>query len=495
MIFDFVFFFASPVSVFGIIKRGTQRNETKRVHFFLGKIVPMASRSFGDTDMASDFNARKAAVLRKESWLPGSRPGEPDVYWSAIRKNVKYVFSEWARTDKVVVLNVPEKMRIPIELFHVGIRNLEINIMGRDKYRYVRDEDHPEYVPHHRAGADEDHTRSTWDVINGIASNGTVEGISVSGARVIDDEMTVALARAIKANTRMSKFTLDVRFIDDTDVVTRNISRAVFDGLRDNPTSNISTLGLIGFDVHDIDSRAMLQFVFTGDTLVRHLKLSLIDNTGNGFSGLETLIKDTTTLISLNLSRTRLLDAGLKHVFDGMSRNRSIVELNVSITNFGEGAYPVDHAGRSLGRFLMTNHTIGVLNMGGVKLSDTALVLMMDGLTLNSTLKKLVIWGCIPDTEGAADAVERYLKATRVLRELDISATTFDRDAAESIGDGLKENRSIGTVFIGPDTDGSLEQSIRDYETGTLPRIVDPIHGWPMKIYKRDGGGVVTRLK
>lgn len=437
----------------------------------------------------------KEEVLNEESWLPGARPGEPEGAFPAIKAELERFFAHGPDARNHMHLVIPDKVRIPMSLWDLDLRYLRITILW--KTTRDRDERH-EYWAEDLHTADNDQTASTYDVIYGISKNKNLSVLKVNGLRLADGGVGGSLGMELKRNTTLRHFSMTDTYVPGADSI-EILARAVEDAFSPQSVSEITKLQVNGLSINHEYTGRFLANVFGGRTKVTTLSLGLMDPIRRGgFDILEGLIAGTTSITHLDLSGSSLGDDGLRHVFNGVKRNSSLLSLKLSDTNPRAGTTAVDGAGSAMHDAFRAHTKLMVFKMKHTLIGKSAFSLMMNGIKESAApIDTINIYGSIPATADAASEISQLLSVSPYLVTLDISDTAFPGDeAGDYIGRGVRASQSLEKLTIGPDRDSSITRGIIR-ASGGLPSIpTESFAGMKnMDVRVRDEHGTIQSLR
>ncbi|XP_070275732.1 leucine-rich repeat-containing protein 74A [Myotis yumanensis] len=184
-------------------------------------------------------------------------------------------------------------------------------------------------------------------------------------------------------------------------------------------------------------------------------ELNISDN-ALGFEGAkvisEFLQKNSSSLVSLQLSGNNFKDQSAELLCQALSANYRIKEMDLSHNEF------CDKDGEFLGSMLALNVGLQTLDLSWNHLSSRAAVSLSNGLRSNVTLKTLDISMNGFGNEGAA-ALGEVLKSNSSLAYLDVSNNDIGNEGIIKLSKGLEFNECLRTLklFLNPmNIDGAV---------------------------------------
>ncbi|XP_036169878.1 leucine-rich repeat-containing protein 74A isoform X2 [Myotis myotis] len=174
-----------------------------------------------------------------------------------------------------------------------------------------------------------------------------------------------------------------------------------------------------------------------------------ISNNALGFEGAkviaEFLQKNSSSLLSLQLSGNKFKDQSAELLCQALSANYRIKEMDLSHNEFS------DKDGEFLGSMLALNVGLQTLDLSWNHLSPRAAVSLSNGLRSNVTLKTLDISMNGFGNEGAA-ALGEALKSNSSLAYLDVSNNDISNEGIIKLSKGLEFNECLRTLklFLNP---------------------------------------------
>ncbi|XP_015413566.1 PREDICTED: leucine-rich repeat-containing protein 74A isoform X1 [Myotis davidii] len=177
-------------------------------------------------------------------------------------------------------------------------------------------------------------------------------------------------------------------------------------------------------------------------------ELNISDN-ALGFEGAkviaEFLQKNSSSLLSLQLSGNKFKDQSAELLCQALSANYRIKEMDLSHNEFS------DKDGEFLGSMLALNVGLQTLDLSWNHLSSRAAVSLSNGLRSNVTLKTLDVSMNGFGNEGAA-ALGEVLKSNSSLAYLDVSNNDISNEGIIKLSKGLEFNECLRTLklFLNP---------------------------------------------
>ena len=192
---------------------------------------------------------------------------------------------------------------------------------------------------------------------------------------------------------------------------------------------------------------------------IHTLSLSVIHSDEMALNALVTLMKQSKSIVSYNLS-SLLGDNDAALICDALAGNDVIEELSLAANGIGlEGA-------RAFGSFLKANNngTLESLNLGSNRFGDEGVFALVDGLRSNESLRKLNLSYCRISNEGAV-ALASLLSHDSHLVELDVSNNHIGEAGWIALANVLKQNQNLQHLSIS----GSFGFGKANFESAFIP--------------------------
>ncbi|KAK8838383.1 Leucine-rich repeat-containing protein 74A [Tritrichomonas musculus] len=153
-----------------------------------------------------------------------------------------------------------------------------------------------------------------------------------------------------------------------------------------------------------------------------------------GISKLFESLSKNDTLVSLNLSDTSL-DKGIAKSFHFYLKRTTVLrDLDLSKNNFGDSVSYV------FSEVLPTQDTIVNLNLSSCKITDEGSTVLCKAISQNKTIKKLLLKDNFLSRKNGFDLVE-ILKSNEVLRMVDLTSNQIDCFALDAIETMCQRNK------------------------------------------------------
>ncbi len=153
-------------------------------------------------------------------------------------------------------------------------------------------------------------------------------------------------------------------------------------------------------------------------------------------------IKNSFSLVQLNISGNEIDDDLFKFVMSGMTYNISLLELNISHNRIG------DSGAKRLAKYLIRNEILLSLNLTNNCISYDGSRYLSQALKVNKTLEELYLKLNKFD-DKAGSKFFKDLALNEGLRVLDLSANSLGHLSARKIAELIQTGTTLKQVFIG----------------------------------------------
>lgn len=229
-----------------------------------------------------------------------------------------------------------------------------------------------------------------------LLTNSTLKSLDL-GYNNINDKVN-KLAEALTNNTTLTSLSLG------NTKISREGIRKLAKALEKNRT--LTTLNLQN-NADYIDDKYGLKFTAALDPLVRNnttiTSLNLSDNLINaeGIKPFAEALKENTTLQSLNLSNNTLRKEGIEHISQALETNNTLTTINLSYNDIG------DDGAKRLAQVLTKNTTLSFLNLSKNNIGLIGATSLTEALMINRTMTHLIMH----ENELRAAGVDELVKA------------------------------------------------------------------------------------
>lgn len=205
---------------------------------------------------------------------------------------------------------------------------------------------------------------------------------------------------------------------------------------------NIQTLNLEDTYLKDLNVVNFLKICLLENNYITDVDLS-----SNSFDSnrvveqIAELIHCSKTITKLNLESTGLRDSHVFYLRQGLMKNNSMIELNISHNSFG------DNGGKLFADLIRTNTSLKILNLSWNNLRPSHTSLIFKSLQYNNTLVELSLaFNGLNDV--ASEYLGKLLIKNKTLANLNIANNRISNEGASDIAIGLAHNTTLETLNI-----------------------------------------------
>ena len=252
-------------------------------------------------------------------------------------------------------------------------------------------------------------------IFEGLQNNTTLINLNLSHTGIANTDLGTArsLTKMLQVNKSLTHLDLsnNITFSDPG-------ARWIFEGLQNNTTLVNLNLSRTGITATDPDTARSLTKMFQINKSLTHL----------------------------DLSKNRLSDSGAHSIFEGLTCNITLVNLNLSHTGI---VVITPETALSLTKMLQVNKSLTHLDLSNYPISfPHVMKSIFEGLKHNSTLRYLNLHAVTEITDTIAEYIAEALQINRALQTLDISDCMIGRNEIDLILESLMSNSTLQTLYI-----------------------------------------------
>ncbi|XP_026054568.1 ribonuclease inhibitor-like isoform X1 [Carassius auratus] len=193
----------------------------------------------------------------------------------------------------------------------------------------------------------------------------------------------------------------------------------------------------------DLDGEKLSSLLMDSHSKLEKMKLNNCDRTEKSCSVLATVLSSKTILKEMNLNNSRLLDSGVKEIFEGLKN--PVCELK--ILKLSNCALTEESCSALASVLSSDSSSLKDLDLSNNTLKDSGVELISDGLKDNCKLEKLCLSDCSITEEGYKALASALRSNPSHLIELDLTGNDPGQSGVKELNDLLQgPNYSLKTL-------------------------------------------------
>ena len=178
------------------------------------------------------------------------------------------------------------------------------------------------------------------------------------------------------------------------------------------------------------------------DTKIAYLIISDIIIGDSGSAALGEMLKENSTLRYLGLVNNSLSTQGVRLLAEGLKQNTSVTTLNLSHSSLGSSEM------MHVGSLLAKNSTIKILDLRNNGMGNDGMANLRDGLRINKSIERLFLSQNDIGDDGVYD-LDKALTNNLALLELDLTQNDIGEAGAVSVANIVNQNTRLKALVLG----------------------------------------------